>query len=393
MLFELKLAFKYFRARRQSLARFTAFVAVAGVAAGVAALIVAQALANGFSREMRDKILANSAHVSVYSADGAEISDWREMCEILAKTENVAAITPTTYENAVLNAAGATDYVILRAENRDYKTAAENRVETWNYELRKVSVGAQLAKKSNLKIGDEAEIITLEADGSPRQTPVRIGEITETGIYEYDLTRVSAAPKDFARIKGKSEFTPQMLNVSVKDIYQSAETAHAIKEKIGENFRVLDWQEANRPLFAALSLERKVAFAIISLIVLLAALNITTTLALLVSERRLDIAVLRTCGARTRSLMLIFLLEGFFLGLIGTITGVIVGLTACAAGNYFKIISLSAEVYSISSVPLVPEFQNVLSVAAAALLICLTATIYPAWRASRVKPLENLRNQ
>jgi lipoprotein-releasing system permease protein len=159
------------------------------------------------------------------------------------------------------------------------------------------------------------------------------------------------------------------------------------------NYKVVDWQEANQPLFAALSLERRVALAIISLIIFVAALNITTTLALLVSERRLDIAVLRTCGARARNLVFIFLLEGLLLGSVGIFCGVVLGLVGCFAGNYFEAVSLSKEVYSLSYVPFRPNLENILMIIFIALLLCLAATVYPASKASRIKPLENLRQQ
>jgi len=163
--------------------------------------------------------------------------------------------------------------------------------------LGEAAIGARLAEKLNLKIGDTAEILTLE-----NQTPsrIRIAGTFETGLYDYDSTWIYISPEKFARLRGKTEFTPTNLSISVKDIYKTDETAQKIRSELGENFKVVDWQEANRPLFAALSLERRVALAIISLIIFIAALNITTTLALLVNERRFDIAILRTCGARTR---------------------------------------------------------------------------------------------
>jgi len=392
MSFELKLAFKYFCAKRKSLARFTSIIAVVGIAAGVAALTIAQALSNGFSAEMRDKILANTAHVSIFSADGSEINDWLEIKESLRKNENIIAVTPTAYESAVLVSANATDYVILRTENRDLKI--ENQTgEIWNYELKTISIGAELAKKSGLKSGDEAEIITLEKDDTTKRTRVRIKDIFQTGLYEYDSTWVYIAPENYARLRGKRNFTPTVLNVSVADIYKSDRTARKIRELLGENYRVIDWQEANRPLFTALSLERKVALAIISLIIFIAALNITTTLALLVNERRLDIAILRTCGAKTRSLMTIFLLEGLFLAFSGIFTGVIFGLFGCFIGNYFRLVNISAEVYSLSYIPLRPDSASVSLIALTAFVLCLLAILYPAFRASRIKPLENLRNQ
>ena len=385
MKFEFKLALKYFRARRKSLARFTSIVAVIGIAAGVASLIVAQALARGFGDEMRDKILANTAHVSVFSSDGAEIFDWHEIKGELERMENVVGVEPTTYGNAVIIGETETSYAILKVQSSKLESGIYNQLSG-----SEITVGARLAEKLNLKIGDAAEIATLDRQAPSR---VRVAEIFTTGLYDYDATWVLVAPENYASLHGRGEFAPSVLSVSVADIYRANEAAENIRKNLGGNFRVVDWQEANRPLFAALSLERKVAFAVISLIIFVAALNITTTLALLVGERRPDIAVLRTCGARSQSLMTIFLFEGVFLALSGIFLGVVFGLTACAAGNYFRVVSLSSEVYALSYVPLRPAGAKVLIVALAAFALCLLATVYPAFRAGRIKPLENLRNQ
>ncbi|HEX8289352.1 MAG TPA: ABC transporter permease [Pyrinomonadaceae bacterium] len=393
MPFELKLAYKYFRARRKSLARFTAFVAVVGIAAGVASLIIAQALARGFSDEMRDKILANTAHISISSADGTEMRSWLEIKAKLYENENITKIVPTAYESAVLIGAGGTDYAILRTEKPESEKENQIAGEIWNYDLKMISIGAELAKKSNLKPGDEAEIITIKNDDTTKNTPVRIKDVFRTGLYEYDSTWIYIEPQNYARLRGQRDFVPTSLNVSVKDIYKSDAEAGKIRELLGENYRVIDWQEANRPLFAALSLERKAVLAVIGLIIFIAALNITTTLALLVNERRLDIAILRTCGASTGNLIMIFLLEGLFLAFSGIFLGVGLGLLLCFSGNYFRVVSISAEVYSLSYIPFHTNAENILLVVFIAFIVCLLATVYPAFRASRIKPLENLRNQ
>ena len=378
MHFEIRLAIRYFRARRKSLARFTAVVAVVGIAAGVAALILANALAKGFADEMQSKILANTAHISIFAADGAEIFDWQTIKNKVETIENVTSIAPTTYENALLIGETETSYAILKVQNSPNVSGSN------------IAVGAKLAEKLNLKIGDTAEIATIE-----NQTPARVhvAEIFQTGLYDYDATWIYISPENFARLHRRTNFTPTVLSVSVADIYRANETASEIRENLGEKFKVVDWQEANQPLFAALSLERKVALAIIALIIFIAALNITTTLALLVNERKLDIAVLRTCGAKAKSLVIIFLLEGLFLGFGGIFFGVIIGLLGCFAGNYFKLISLSAEVYSLNHISFAPTLPSVALIIFGAFFLCLAATVYPAFKASRIKPLENFRRQ
>jgi lipoprotein-releasing system permease protein len=385
MRFEFKLAWKYFRARRKSLARFTSVVAVVGIAAGVASLIIAQALTSGFGDEMRDKILANTAHITIFSANSsAGISNWRAAKAEIEKLEKVRQVLPSTFQNALVTGKDATSYAVLRViENSDKQNS--NEIE--------ISLGAQLAEKMNLKTGDEAEIITLENQSLPERSVVRVSGTFQTGLYEYDASWIYISPENFARLVGKRAFTPTNLNVLVRDIYKADLTANEIRARLGNDFKVVDWQQANQPLFAALSLERKVALAIISLIIFIAVLNITTTLALLVGERRFDIAILRTCGAQARSLILVFFLEGLFLGFSGIFAGVVIGLLGCFLGNYFRLVSLSAEVYSLNYIPFHINLTTIIMIVLIAFALCLAATVYPALKASRIKPLENLRTQ
>ena len=398
MSFEVKLAWRYFRARRKSLARFTSLVAVVGIAAGVASLILAQSLARGFSDEMQDKILANTAHISIFTIEETEIANWREIKSNVGKLLNVSEISATTYESVAIVSPQATNYAILRvtdgiqhsAESHQPEKSSDQRATTENLTI-EISIGKQLAEKSGLKAGDAAEIITLENESAPQTVKVMVRDIFQTGIYEYDTTWIRISPENFAYLKKQPDFAPTVLSVTVKNIYNAAETAGKIRANLGEDFKVVDWQEANRPLFAALSLEKKAVLAIISLIIFIAALNITTTLALLVNERRLDIAVLRTCGAKTRSLILIFLTEGLYLGFVGILFGAVAGLIGCAAGNYFKVIKISAEVYSLNYIPFHPTAASVLLIVFIAFLLSLTATVFPAYKASKIKPLENLR--
>lgn len=404
MSFEIKLAWRYFRARRKSLARFTSLIAVIGITAGVASLILAQSLAQGFVDEMQDKILKNTAHISLFSSDGERISRWLEIKNSLEKLENVKEVSATSYENAMIVGSDAVSYAILRIESRPESEISNFKFQSENYkdnqpqraeseQVIEISIGEKLAEKLGLKIGDEAEIIVLENRIEPKRKKGKVRKTFQTGLYEYDSTWILLSPEGFASLHEEKNFTPPILSISVRDIYKARETANEIRQILGENFKTLDWQEANQPLFAALSLERKVAFAIISLIIFIAALNITTTLALLVNERKLDIAVLRTCGAKTKKLVSIFLIEGLFLGLLGISSGVCLSLLGCVLGNYFKIISLSAEVYSLSYIPFHPNFLNIFLIIFIAFLLCLAATMYPAYKASRIKPLENLRTQ
>lgn len=392
MNYELKLAAKYFRSRRKSLARFTAIVAIVGIAAGVASLIAAQALARGFQSEMQDKILANTSHITIYQTNSDEIANWQDLKNDLEKIENVREISPTSYESALLVNGNVTSYAVLRVvQRKDAKTQSilNNEADA----KIKISLGKELAKKADLKIGDEVEIVlpTSQSEFAPKTSKTIVSDIFHTGLYDYDSTWIYLSLEDLAKIAQRKDFAPSVLSVSVKDIYRANETADKLRQILPKDYKIIDWQQANQPLFAALSLEKRVALAIILLIIFIAALNITTTLALLVNERRLDIAILRTCGAKTRSLILIFLYEGIFLGVLGIIFGIIFGLLSCFLGNYFKIISLPNEVYALNFVPLKTDANDIFTVVAAAFILVLLSTVYPAWQAAKIKPLENLQ--
>lgn len=392
--FELKLAWTYFRARRKSTARFTAIVAVIGIACGVASLIVVQALTRGFTTEIQNRILSNTAHITIFQTNSREIQNWQIIKREIEKIENVREVSPTTYENVLLVSEKATTYAVLRVWSLESAVASQN-TKTLDSGLQtpdSVVLGVELAEKTGLKAGDQAEMVLPSNDYLPKTKTIRIADVFRTGIYDYDATWIYISPEDFASVFEQRAFAPTVFSVAVKDVYLADETAQKMRAVLPPDFKVIAWQEANQPLFAALSMEKKVTLAVISLIIFIAALNIATTLALLVNERKLDIAVLRTCGARAQSLVAVFLLEGLFLGLIGIFLGVILGLLLCLAGNYFKVINLPAEVYSLSYVPLILNLSDISSIIFIAFLLCLTTTIYPAWRASRIKPLENLRN-
>lgn len=385
MRYELKLAWTFLWSRKKSLTHFTALVAVIGLTAGVASLILAQALTRGFQEEIRDKILVNTAHISVFRQDGIHIKNYQELIKSLDKLEEVKSISATTYESAIIMGTKTNSYAILRVESQnveDRKSKVKDQIE--------VKLGKELAEKTGLKVDDKTELLVTDGDSAKNST-VQISETFQTGLYDYDSTWIYLSPENFAKIFNRQSFSPTVLSVSVKDIYQADKISEKIRQVLGNDFKVVDWQEANKPLFAALSLEKKVSLAIISLIIFIAVLNITTTLALLVSEKRHDIAILRTCGATTRSLLSIFLFEGLFLGVIGIVFGLSLGLIISFVGNYFKFISLDSAVYSLEFIPFSPNLADILTIILITFILSLLATIYPAWRATKIKPLENLR--
>ena len=394
MRFAFFLALRYLRApRRHRLAQFTSLVAIVGIAVGVAALIIAQSAARGFRQAMQEKILQNTAHITVFQTNGAEISDNRNLCEKIKQIKGIESISLTSFDNALLVGKGSSELATLRGIS-NFKFQISNSENKSQKPI--VEIGKSLAEKIGLSAGDSAEIVSgsgnIGENFSPTSTTVEVGGVFSTGLYEYDSTWIRVSLEDAAKLTGKNEISPTALEIKTNDIYQSNKIAAEIQKTLGADFKVLDWQEANRPLFAALSLERRIAVLIISLVVFVAVLNITTTLALVVNERKSDIAVLKTCGARPANIVLIFLFEGALLGAIGATLGVLLGLTICFLANYFNFVSLPQEVYSISEIRLENNFMEIFLTVAAAFLLSLLASAIPAWMAARVRPLENLKN-
>ena len=472
MPYELFLAFRYLRSKRRAgraSARVTALVGVAGIACGVASLIFALALANGFQDEMRDKILGGTAHITLSRADGKLIEDPQAIVARLRGVAGVVDAAPTTYTGALVSGAEGAAYTVLRGVEKSSarsldeirRTLVEGALEPLLNEARRgdppardgvdtkrveaaagrnnesalkdetaavedeeagggvlgalgalgevadsappapVVVGAELSARTGLRrVGDEGWIVTAErmpgdAPGvRPRARRVRVAGVFRSGLYEYDSSWVYISLADAMQLEGGATETAggaSLVSIETADIYRTAETAARVRETLGAQFKTIDWQEANAPLFAALQLERRTVALIIALIMFVAALNITTTLALVVVERRADIAILGAMGARARSIMLVFICEGTIIGAAGAGLGVALGLAACFLGDRYRLVSLPADVYSLSMIPFHPRPRDVALAAAAAFLVSLLATIYPARSAARLRPAEALR--
>ena len=435
MPYELFIALRFLRGRRGA-TRVTALAALLGVACGVGALIFALALANGFREELRDKILRGTAHVTLtrVGVSPAE-AEWRGTVARLRRVGGVADASATTYAGALLSGPEGAAYTVLRgvdpestrakAELRRSLTlgAVENlftgQVESGGARLRHgvaheltpadegdeaeeetplpVIVGAELARRTGLDgVGDEGLLITGEQSASDRrefvtrERRVRVVGLFRSGLYDYDAAWSYAPLADSLSLAGAAQGAP-VISVEAADIYATNEVATSARREAGPGWAVVDWREANRPLFAALELERRTVAVIIALIVLVAALNITATLVLVVFERRTEIATLGALGATPRGVSLIFLIEGALVGAVGAALGVALGLAACYVCERFGLVRLPPDVYSLSAVPLRPRPVEVALAALAAFGISLLATLYPARAAARVRPAEALR--
>ncbi|MEP6742978.1 MAG: ABC transporter permease [bacterium] len=408
MSYELFLALRYLRSRRKHrLARATTLIAVVGIAAGVASLIVALAIADGFRDEMRDKILRGTAHITIMRGDGQPLANYRELATELEQFPSVSSAAGTTYDGAVIIGPKGSAYGILRGLDQSSSQVTSGISATMirgsleslfkqgsdEQKLPPVVLGAELATRLGLDVGDTADVIVAQSafSATSNRRRVFVAGIFRSGLFEYDSTWIYLSLQTIAAFTGDAH-AASLISVQVADIYEVKQTAAQIRQKLGGAYQVVDWQEANRPLFTALTLERRIGIMIIALIVLIAALNITTTLILLVMERRRDIAILNAMGATPNGIMTIFVIEGAILGLLGALAGVLLGAIVTVVANRYHFISLPADVYSISSVPLHLKYYNIVSAALIAFALSVLATIYPARAASRIHAAELLRN-
>jgi len=407
MPYELFLALRYLRARqKRRLVRVTALIAAVGIAVGVASLIFALALAQGFRDEMRNKILGGTAHLTVMRKDGQPLPDHKGLATRIAAVDGVVAATGTTYDGAVVIGQKGSAYAVLRGiDNTATQSiddlnrsliagSASSLFQTGLSSQRpQVVIGSELANRAGLQVGDAAEIISAApgptANSSKRS--VSIAGIFRSGLFEYDSTWVYLSLDNAAAFAG-GQHAASVISVRLNNIHEAKQIAARVQERLGGSYTTVDWQEANRPLFTALAFERRIGAIIIALIILVAALNITTTLILVVMERRRDIAVLNTLGATSRSIMSIFVMEGAFVGLVGAVAGVALGVVAIVITNRYQLISLPADVYSISNVPLSLNLREAAFAALVAIMLSIAATLYPARAAAGIRPAEMLRN-
>ena len=395
--FEVFLAFRYLRSRhKRRLARATSVAAILGICMGVAALIVAFALSNGFRDEMRDKILQGTAHLSILRTDGRSIENYAELASRVKQVDGVVSASATTYDGALARGAKGSGYAVIRGIEGEAAQSAERWIREGSFGPvtqtlpgpSNAVVGADLAARIGLSLGDDFEVISARDSKTYR---LHVAGVFRSGLFEYDSTWIYVGMETASKFAG-TDHAATVISVQVKDIDNVKQVSSEVSKVLGNTYTIVDWQQANQPLFAALALERRMGLFIIGLIIAIATLNITTMLILVVVERRRDIAILNALGASRSGVMLVFIIEGAVIGAIGAVTGVVLGFVLCVIGNHYKLVSLPADVYSISNVPLIPKPGEMILAALVAFVLSLLATIYPARAASRLKPVEALRD-
>jgi len=414
MRFEFFLAARYLKAkRRQAMVGVVTIISIVGVAAGVAALILALAITNGMRRDLQDRLLGSTAHVQLMQVEGRGIRDWRPLLDRLRKLPHITAASPGLYEQ-VLVARGARDggalvEGILPDEEKTVSdllaAASPQAVQALqpqaapptrrNAEHPPIIIGRDLAETIGASVGDSVLLISPQGELTPagmipKWAPFRLAGTFHSGFYQYDAQMGFIRLADAQRLFDEPDLL-SVISFKVDNLDRAPEIAQEIERAAGKGFMTTNWTDQNRELFRALKLEQVVTFIVIALIVIVAALNILIALTMMVMEKTRDIAVMMSFGVAPGQVRRIFLLEGLLISLVGTAVGLVLGYCAAWAGGHYRFIHLPPDVYSIDTLPFAPRALDGLIVSAVSVGISLLATLYPSSAAANVLPAEALR--
>ena len=412
--YELQIGWRYTRAgragRRNGFISFISGVSMLGIALGVAALIIVLSVMNGFQKEVRDRMLSVVAHIEVLDADGAALPNWNATAAEARKNPQVIGAAPFVASQALIARGDDMRGVVVRgivpneeatvtdlaAQLRD-TTLARLVPGTWS-----IVLGIELARSLGVHEGDKVTIVLPGGQVTPAGVVPRLRQMTvvgtfDAGHYEYDsglaLVSLEDAAKLF-RVEG-----PTGIQLRLKDLNEAPLVAAELSRSLGPSVTVRDWTSTNRNWFAAVQVEKRLMFIILTLIVAVAAFNLVSTLVMTVTDKRADIAILRTLGATPRSVMSIFIVQGAASGVIGTLAGVVLGLVVAynidiivpAIEHLLHTTFLPSSVYLISRMPSDPQQGDIVPIVVISLVLAFAATLYPSWRASRLQPAEALR--
>jgi len=418
MQFELFVAARYLRAkRRQAVIGIITAISIIGVAAGVASLIIALAINNGFRQDLQERLLGSTSHINLLRVQSDGIRDWQPLLARLEKQPQVIAGAPAIYEQVLISRGARAQGGILKGiipqDERKVSTILDTvkqgsaaaldeplaqsgaANEQAPVSLPPIVLGKDMADELGANVGSVITVTSPQGELTPfgvvpKYKRFKVVGIFSSGFFDYDNSWAFIRLSDAQRLFDLSDVV-SVLEFKVDDIYQAREIGEKLEAEAGKGFMSTNWMEQNRALFHALRLERVVTFITIGLIVFVAALNILISLIMMVMEKTRDIAVLVSMGAKRRQIRRIFMYQGILIGVIGTVLGLIAGFVLSWAGGHYHLVSLSAEVYSIDYVPFAPRAVDGFLVALVAIGISFIATLYPSWSAASVLPAEALR--
>ena len=443
MRFEFFIASRYLRAKRkQAVIGVITGISIAGVAAGVASLIIALAINNGFRQDLQERLLGSTSHVNLLRTMGDGIRDWRSLMANLQKQPYVVAAAPDIYEQVLISlgsrARGAVLKGIIPSEERKVsdllksvkqgsadaleddteqkmeggrpsppnstdqpQESASNdadslrAVQQRRAAMPPIILGKEMADELGAHVGSTVLVTSPQGELTPfglvpKYTRYRVTGIFDSGFYDYDSSWAFTRLSDAQRLFALGDVI-QIIEFKIDDIYKAADVGHALEQAAGPGFMTTNWMEQNKPLFHALKLERLVTFITVGLIVFVAALNILISLTMMVMEKTRDIAVLMSMGTRKSQVRKVFIAQGALIGIVGTAIGLILGYGLSWMGGHYHLFSLAPEVYSIDYVPFAPRISDGVLVAFVAIATSLIATLYPSSSAARILPAEALR--
>lgn len=404
MKFEFFIARRYLlKGRKNSFISIISLVSIIGIAIGVAALIIALSLLNGFQGDIRDKILSSTAHLMVNSAFGDGFSDYKPVIKLVrSEFKEVVAARPVIFGTVLVkgtakNPSGA----ILRGVDLDMSAdelwAKRVDMGTLPWKKNQLFVGSEIAARVGLLPGDQSTVITprltLTPSGViPRVKKMEISGIFKSGLYEFDngtvITNLQTAQRLFD-LENKISY----IQIYLDDIFKADDVAARLREILPAGLTVITWKELNASLYSALQLEKTVLFFTLTLIIIVASLNIIAGLILLVIQKIKDIGILLSYGATPGMIKRIFFIQGSVIGIIGTVSGIILGLSFCFFANTFQLIKIPSEIYQMSYVPFRIGLFDFIAVVIVSLIISFTATLVPSQKAASVNVVDAIKNE
>jgi lipoprotein-releasing system permease protein len=412
--YELRVGWRYTRAgrggRRNRFISFISGVSMLGIALGVAALIIVLSVMNGFQKEVRDRMLSVIAHIEVFSASGEPLRDWHALATQAMTHPQVKAAAPFIASQALIARGDEMRGVIVRGISPEDEAGVtplggelfkgvmgELKPGRWG-----VVLGYELARSLGVQAGDSITVVTPSGQTTPAGVVPRLKQLTvlgtfNAGHYEYDSSMAMMHIDDAARLFRTGG--PQGIQLRLADQQQARSVAAELSGLLGPEWRVRDWTRTNAAWFDAVQIEKRMMGLILTLIVAVAAFNLVSTLVMTVTDKRADIAILRTLGASPRSIMGIFMVQGALAGVIGTVAGLLLGLLVAfnidvivpAIEHLLNTRFLPGNIYLITKMPSDPQQGDIVPIVLTSLVLAFVATIYPSWRASRVNPAEALR--
>ena len=411
--YELALGWRYTRAgratRRNGFISFISGVSMLGIALGVAALIIVLSVMNGFQKEVRDRMLSVVSHIEIFAPGGAAMPDPARTMMEARQNPQVIGAAPFVSAQALLARGEDMKGALVRgidpaheAEVTDMATANAAAIAQLVPGEFRVVLGVELAHSLGVQVGDVVTLIAPSGQVTPAGVVPRLKQMTvagtfDSGHYEYDSSLVLLHYLDAERIFRLEG--PTGIRLKLKDLHQARAVAYELAGTLSGDLLIRDWTQQNKTWFAAVELEKRMMFIILTLIVAVAAFNLVSTLVMSVQDKRADIAILRTLGASPRSIMGIFVVQGAMVGVIGTLSGLLLGLLIAvnidvivpAIEQLLGATFLPKDIYLISKMPSDPQSSDIMPIVIISLVLSFLATLYPSWRASRVNPAEALR--